>query len=280
MSLWKSIRKYWLRTILVVLIVGEFSLIFTESAQMFTTAYNYGTVHYGCPNLQGSIVRNDSTVRWVFLTCPNGPALVDTPSSPGWAHGLPPAILLPTFAPPPGLLGIYTIGPSYGKCPNPDQGNPGISPPMISGVSVVAFDTGLNYCAALTGPAGTLSGFIIHWTVGNGRPYTVSNSMELFAPDVTVARGQNATLRLTVKSLQSFSENVSFQVGFPLNTANNVFTPSTYFKPLTLLLGPGSSNSTLVTLQVSPAQPPGNYQMTFTGVPVYGLRFYGDYQAT
>jgi hypothetical protein len=104
--------------------------------------------------------------------------------------------------------------------------------------------------------------------------------MELSATDATVAHGQNATLRLALKSLQSFPENVSFQLGFPGNTPNSSFTPSIYFKPRTLLLKPEGSNSTLVTIQVSPSQAPGDYKMVFYGVPVYGLGFYGDYLAT
>jgi hypothetical protein len=285
-SLWKDIRRRWVKAALLVLIIAESSLILNVFAQDLGPALNYGRVHYGCPNLQGSTVLNESMARWVVFSCPNGPALVITLASfTGFAHEPADAILLPTFTPPPGLLAIYTFGHGdFGgrKCPDPDQGISGWynAPPMISGVSIVTFYTGLNYCAVLTGPAGTLNGFNIHWSVGNGGSYPLSSSMELSATDATVAHGQNATLRLTLKSLQSFPENVSFQLGFPGNTPNSSFTPSIYFKPRTLLLKSGGSNSTLVTIQVSPSQPPGDYKMVFYGIPVYRLGFYGDYLAT
>lgn len=220
-------------------------------------------------------------IRWVLFTCPNGPALIINPGFNAGTREPPYAMILPTFTPPPGLLGIYTIVPGA-KCFHPDLEISGYynPPPLISGASEYTTDTGLNYCAVLTGPAGTLNGFKINWSTGLGKQFTVSSSMELSAPNTAVMHGQNATFKLTLTSLNGFSGNVSFHLGVVQQSINKSFTPSIYLNPRTLLLKAGGSNSTIVIVQTSPVQPAGKYSMQFYAIPVYGLRFYGDYLAT
>src|SRR2546427_6635947 len=62
---------------------------------------NSGVFQYGCSNLQASTVSNDSLIRWVRLTCPNGtPAVRMFPNAYCGVYENPCTKVIPTYTSP------------------------------------------------------------------------------------------------------------------------------------------------------------------------------------
>jgi hypothetical protein len=126
----------------------------------------------------------------------------------------------------------------------------------------------------------TIDGFTVTWTAGVGGGGS-NNRIIASVTNATVKIGNNATLTLRVMNQYSFSVTLYFATGLTFLTPNyNSTFAGISFNPPTVTVKAAGSNSTTVSLQTSPRQIPGNYEIGLDANPIYGLRFYGDYGAT
>ncbi len=155
---------------LAVLIV-ESSLLLGANVQRYVggyvQAYQFGGFQYGCSNLQASTVSNDSLIRWVRLTCPNGPAVRMLPNGDCGVKENPCAHVIPTYTSPRGLLGLYAVDHANPACP--DNSHPYAGYLLISGVGQVYGSWGfgatdIDYCAVTKASGGTVDGFSLQCT--------------------------------------------------------------------------------------------------------------------
>ena len=239
-----------------------------------------GDFTLGCLALQAKSAYNESLVRWLTLTCPNGPALNLVPSGNCGAHEPGCTIMYPTFTPPSGLVGLYLYGHGESDCPFTQSRNPSGMTPLRSGVEVMYFNGGgLDYCAVVKQSPGTIDGFTVKWTAGFLGGH--SNGITASVTNATITIGNSAMLTLRVMNQYSFDVTLQFAEGMTWLTPNYNFTfAAMTFNPPTVALKAGGSNSTTVTVTTSPRQVPGNYEIGLDANPIYGLRFYGDYGAT
>jgi hypothetical protein len=142
--------------------------------------------------------------------------------------------------------------------------------------------TNLDYCAVVKQSAGTINGFTVEWTVGEGGGgYNNNNKITASVTNATVTIGNSATLTLRVMNQYNFDVTLYFAKGDTFLTPNYNYTfAGISFNPPTVTVKGGGSNSTIVTLAGSSSQVPGNYEIGLDANPIYGLRFYGDYGGT
>ena len=271
--------------ILLVTVIVESSLLVAFSVSPILTRYLYGDFTYGCPVLQSKLSYNDSLVRWFILTCPNGPAISLIPGSDTCGTHEPTCTrIYPTFTAPPGLLGLYLYDHGSANCPSTYSGNPTGMTPLENRTDLLYYHidhpTDLDYCAVVKRSTGTINGFTVNWTAGEGRGGH-DNRVTASVTNATIAIGNSATLTLRVMNQYNFDVTLHFAKGMTWLTPNYNYTfAGISFNPPTVTLKGGSSNSTLVTVSTSPSQLPGNYEIGLDANPIYGLRFYGDYAAT
>jgi hypothetical protein len=274
--------------LLVTVIVLSFLLVAFTVPPILSRllAPSYGDFTFGCPVLQAKPSFNDSLVRWVTLTCPNGPAISLIPSSTTCGYREPTCTrIYPTFTPPPGLMGLYLYNHGTAYCPNTQTGNgPTGMFPLENRVDLVYYHidhpTDLDYCAVVKQSTGTLDGFTVQWTAGEGGGGSV-NRITASVTNATVKLGDSATLTLRVMNHYSLGVTLHFakDLTFLSPNPNSTFAGIS-FSPPAVTVGPGGSNSTTVTLTTSTSQIPGNYEVGLDADPIYGLRFYGDYGPT
>ncbi len=140
--------------------------------------------------------------------------------------------------------------------------------------------TDLDYCAVVKQSTGNINGFIVTWAAGEGGGGH-GNRMTASVTNATITIGNSATLTLRVMNQNNFDVTLYFAKGMTWLTPNYNYTfAGISFNPRMVLVKAGGSNSTMVTVQTSPSQVPGNYELGLDANPIYGLRFYGDYGAT
>jgi hypothetical protein len=263
----------------MVLVIAESLFLSYLVAYDYWQNASFGGFQYGCPSLQVSMVSNDSLFRWTRLTCAKGPAVR---MSPGYCavRENPCTYVFPTFTPPRGLLGLYSVDHANPACP--DTSNPRAMYLLESGVGEIygprgfdAFD--LDYCAVTAVSAGTMEGFSLRWTLGSGG--VGSWFLSSVPSNVTVAHGGTATFTMTLTSRNQFSGNLSFATGQISNpyAANPATPPTLSFSPASVILKPDGSNSTLVTIRASQNTALGSWQAQLITTPVYGLWHYGGF---
>ncbi len=271
-------RKNWLKALLVILVIGETSVLTEVEAVIWSHSLVYGSVQYGCRSLVGSRTSNGATVnitdaRWIVFGCPNGSAVKVAPgpfTCIFCAHESPYATIIPTFTASPGVLGIFAVYDPPWDCPGQNPTIPFNRSPLVSGVSVFYAQNDLYYCVIVNSSVNTIEPFSVEWSTGpQTHPY-VMPTVSLSAPSVTVTHGQNATFPLTVKSLHGFHGNVTFHLGGGLYA---------FLSPRSILIKAEGSNSTTVTVETI-GYTPGSYYVEPVADPVYGLQFYGDYSGS
>jgi len=154
--------------------------------------------------------------------------------------------------------------------------------PMENRVDLVYYaGANLDYCAVVKQSSGTINGFTVAWTAGTGGGLWYKNRITASVTNATVTIGNNAALTFRVMNPYDFDVTLSFAEGLTFLTPNynSTFTGMS-FNPPTVTVKPSGSNSTIVTVQTSPSQVPGNYEIGLDANPIYGLRFYGDYGGT
>jgi len=202
--------------------------------------------------------------------------------SPGYCAAAenPCTYVFPTFTPPRGLLGLYSVDHANPACP--DFSRPGAMYLLESGVGEIygprgfnAFD--LDYCAVTAVSAGTTEGFSLQWTLGTGG--AGSWFLSSVPSNVTVAHGGAATFIMTLTSRNQFFGNLSFAAGKISNpyAANPATLPILSFSPGSVILKADGSNSTLVTISTSQNTALGSWQAQLLTTPVYGLWHYGGF---
>jgi hypothetical protein len=270
----------------MILIIAEACFVVGVAGPVYWRMNEYSTFQYGCKDLVGSKVSNgatvnDTTVRWEQFTCPNGHALTGIHNGFGDHAPYPnDAVLIPSFTPPSGLLGLFAVYDLGDSCPG---SNPSFSwskgPPLVSGVPIAYSATVMDYCAVVKGSAAEVSSFSLEWSTG---PYAlyVEPSVLLSAPNATVARGHNATVILTVTSLHGFDGNLSFtHIGFAY-PSTGPWSGNLWVNPKSLMVRAGGSNSTVVTGEAYQNLPAGTWNVRLYADAEYGLRFYGDYSGS
>ncbi len=121
---------------------------------------------------------------------------------------------------------------------------------------------------------------MVTWAAGEGGGGH-GNRITASVTNATITIGNSATLTLRVMNQNNFDVTLYFAKGFTFLTPNYNYTfAGISFNPPMVLVEAGGSNSTMVTVQTSPSQVPGNYELGLDANPIYGLRFYGDYGAT
>ena len=270
-------RRPWLAALFLGVVVVESSLLLVLVVGNFASSARYGGFQYGCPTLQATPVSTNSSVRWTRLGCPNGPALVLSHSMFDCAtRENSCTLIVPTFTPPDGLLALFTVDHAS---PCPDDTHPSLGAFMWSGVSELYGwgnqATSLDYCAVTRTSVGTLAGFSVQWSLGEGTtqiPYILPR-----APvTIKIARGGSIAFALNVTSRYGFYGNVSFSSDLIPNSAGQV-PPSISFSPQSLTLSNGGSNSTTVTVQASSYTTPVSWYVDLNASPVFGLEHYGDF---
>ena len=224
-------------------------------------------------------------LRWFVLTCPNGPAISLIPASyTCGAHEPSCTRIYPTFTPPPGLLGLFLFyhGPAY--CPFTYSGNPTGMDPLENRTDLVYYHidspTDLDYCAVVKQSTGTTNGVTVTWTAGEGGQGH-NSWVTASVTNATITIGNSVTLTLRVMNQYSFGVTLRLATDLIFLTPNyNSTFAGISFDPPTVTVKAGGSNSTTVTVQTSPSQVPGNYEVGLDADPIYGLRFYGDYAGT
>jgi len=274
-----AIRRHWLKGVLLALAIAESSLLVVLVIELEVQAMQDGGFQYGCPTLQVSMVSNDTQFRWTRLTCANGPAVRMIPGYCAVREN-PCTYVFPTFSPPRGLLGLYSVDHANPACP--DTSNPRAMYLLESGVGEIygprGFDTfNLDYCAVTAVSAGTIEGFSLQWTLGTGG--AGSWFLSSVPSNVTVAHGGTATFTMTLTSRNQFFGNLSFATGQISNpyAANPATPPTLSFIPASVILKPDGSNSTVVTIRASPNTAIGSWQAQLLTTPVYGLWQYGGF---
>ena len=220
-----------------------------------------------------------SFVRWVRLTCPNGPAVRMSPSGSCGVRENPCTHIFPIFTPPTGLLGLYAVDHANPTCPD---NSPYAGYLMVNGVGEIYGSFGfpatdLDYCAVTTASGGTMDEFSVRWSLGYGvlSPWFRSS----FPSNVTVTQGGTATFTMTLTSYNPYSGNLSFATGQVSNEyAGSPITPPTLsFSPRSVILKADGSNSTLVTIHAAPNTNLGSWRAQLFMTPVYGLWYYGGF---
>ena len=270
-------RRPWLGALYLGVVVMESSLLLVLVVGNFASSARYGGFQYGCPTLQATPVSTNSSVRWTRLGCPNGPALVLSRSISDCAvRENPCTLIVPAFTPPDGLLALFTVDHAS---PCPDDTHPSLGAFMWSGVSELYGwgnqATSLDYCAVTRTSVGTLAGFSVQWSLGEGTtqiPYILPH-----APvTIKIARAGSIAFALNVTSRYGFYGNVSFSSDLIPNSAGQV-PPSFSFSPQSVTLSNGGSNSTTVTVQASSYTTPVSWYVDLNASPVFGLEHYGDF---
>jgi len=185
-------------------------------------------------------------------------------------------LIVPAFTPPDGLLALFTVDHAS---PCPDDTHPSLGAFMWSGVSELYGwgnqATSLDYCAVTRTSVGTLAGFSVQWSLGEGTtqiPYILPH-----APvTIKIARAGSIAFALNVTSRYGFYGNVSFSSDLIPNSAGQV-PPSFSFSPQSVTLSNGGSNSTTVTVQASSYTTPVSWYVDLNASPVFGLEHYGDF---
>jgi hypothetical protein len=182
-------------------------------------------------------------------------------------------------------MGVYLYDHGTAYCPSMQSGyGPTGMAPLKNRVALVYYQrdypTELDYCAVVKQSSGTIDGFTVNWTAGEGGGGS-NNRITASVTNATIKIGNSATLTLRVTNQYSFDVTLYFAKGDTWLTPNpnSTFTGIT-FNPYSVTVKAGSSNSTTVTVQTSPSQVPGNYEIGLDANPIYGLRFYGDFGAT
>ena len=273
---------------MAALIVVEMVAIAGFVAQSYVQTYITGRIVYGCSTLQASTAYEDSSARWIVLTCPNGPA-VSVSMTMSYVHEGVHTIMYPTFSPPRGLLGLFVLSHDdvqilQRDCrPGPDPYGPfypGVqSSLLVSGVSAQYNGGGplwdsLDYCAVVKSSA-QVDPFNIRWTVGH-TPLYEPPGVGLSVSNATVASAPNqatlyATVRVVLTSIRGLDATLTLASGYP---------PTFYVVPAKMSLKAGGTNSTLLTIEIYGGEAPGLYAFRLIAYPLYGLRFYGDYSET
>ena len=276
-------RWNWVKWVLLVVLIVECSLLLGVSVQRYVggyvQAYQFGGFQYGCSNLQASTVSNDSLIRWVRLTCPNGtPAVRMFPNAYCGVYENPCTKVIPTYTSPRGLLGLYAVDHANPACP--DNSHPSSGYLLISGVGQVYGSWGfgatdIDYCAVTNLSSGTMEGFSLRWSLGESVSPPPSFHSSISSSNVTVAHGGTATFTMTLTSKNQFSGNLSFIVGTV--NGNGVFAPVLSFNPRSVTLKADGSNSTTITIQTTPYTSPGPWYAYVDVTPVYSLNYYGGY---
>ena len=278
-------RWNWVKWVLLVVLIVESSLLLGVNVQRYVggyfQAYQFGGFQYGCSNLQASTVSNDSLIRWVRLTCPNGPAVRMLPNGDCGVKENPCAHVIPTYTSPRGLLGLYAIDHANPACP--DNSHPYAGYLLISGVGQVYGSWGfgatdIDYCAVTKASGGTVDGFSLQWTLGETTTLPPSFHSSVSASNVTVAHGGTAMFTMTVTSKNQFFGNLSFIEGRVINANGaSAFPPTLSFNPQSVILKGDSTNSTVVTIQASSYTSLGRWFAYVDITPVYGVNYYGGY---
>jgi len=270
----------WAESVLLVTVPASTSL-----APYLYPRYLFGDFTYGCPSVQATTTFNDSLARWLALSCPNGPALSLIPSTRLCGYREPTCTTIyPVFTAPPGLMGLYLYPHGYHGCPDMSLGYPLGMDPLENRSDLIYYHidqpTTLDYCAVVKQTQHQTEGFTMKWTAGTGQQQH-TGGMTASVTNATVTMGRNATLTFQVTNHNTFDVTVNFAKGMTFLTPNynSTFT-AVNFNPPNATLKPGSTSSTIVTIQTSPSQVPGNYELELDAHPVYTLRFYGDYSAT
>jgi hypothetical protein len=279
------LRKNRVKAVLLVLVIVETSAITGVEALAWSHYAEYGNVQYGCSTLVGSNASNPATVNitnvhWMVFGCPNGPAVKVAPGPLTCffcAHEPPYASITPTFTPPLGIVGIFAVSDPQWDCPGQNPTIPFNRIPLVSGRSLIYFDHDIDYCVVLNSSVKTISPFSIEWSTGPPQGSYTMPSVMLFAPNATALQGQNATFALTLSSQHGFAGNVTLTGGISQLYQNKTFFADILFKSRSLILKPGSFNSTTVIVWPASSQAPGTYTLEFYADPVYNLSFYGDY---
>jgi hypothetical protein len=276
-------------------IIGLFTIVIVESSILAVFAVSSVITHFltsvgvipssgdfnlGCPVLQATPVYNESLVRWLTLTCPSGPALSLVPTGYCGVHEPGCTVIYPTFAPPPGLMGLYLYDHGASGCPFTQSGSLTEMTPLQNGIDVMYFNGGsLDYCAVVKQSTGTIDGFTVKWTAGFLRGH--NSGITASVTNATITIGNSATLTLRVMNQYNFDVTLQFAEGMTWLTPNynHTFTGMTFNPPIVTVKA-ANSNSTTVTVTTSSSQVPGDYEVELDANPIYGLRFYGDYVAT
>lgn len=283
-NLLDSLRKNRLGALLLILVVVEGSLLTGVEAVAWSHYAEYGSVQYGCSTLVGSKASNPATVnvtnvRWMVFGCPNGSA-VSVALGPltcfFCAHEPNYASITPSFNPPPGVLGIFAVADTP-DCPGQNPTMPFNRTPLVSGRSIIYFQTDIYYCVILNSAVKTINPFSIEWSAGPPKGSYTMPSVGLFAPNLTAINGQNAAFTLTLSSQHGFEGNVTLQSATPSRNQTTFYFADILFRSKSLTLKPGGLNSTTVTILPSGSQAPGTYSLQLFAEPVYGLSTYGDY---
>ncbi len=279
-SLAGGYRRHWLKVVLLMLLIAESLSLFVLVLENYRQEWSYGSFQYGCSSLQASpAASNDSFVRWVRLTCPNGPAVRMSPSGSCGVRENPCTHIFPIFTPPTGLLGLYAV--DHANPTRPDN-SPYAGYLMVNGVGEIYGSFGfpatdLDYCAVTTASGGTMDEFSVRWSLGYGvlSPWFRSS----FPSNVTVTQDGTATFTMTLTSYNPYSGNLSFATGQVSNEyAGSPITPPTLsFSPRSVILKADGSNSTLVTIHAAPNTNLGSWRAQLFMTPVYGLWYYGGF---
>ena len=277
-------RKDRLSACLLIIIILEAFVLIDVEVVAWSNFAEYGSVRYGCSSLIGSNASNPATVnatdvRWMVFGCPNGSAISVTPGSLTCffcAHEPPYASITPTFDPPHGVLGIFAVSDPQWDCPGQNPTIPFNRTPLVSGHSIIYFQTDIDYCVVLNSAVKTISPFTIEWSAGPLGSYTMP-SVSLSAPNLTAKNGQNVTFTLTLSSQNEFEGNVTLQAAIPSANQTSYYFADILFQSRNLTLKPGGVNSTIVTIWPTGSQATGTYSLQLNADPVYGLSSYGDY---
>ena len=200
-------RWNWVKWVLLAVLIVESSLLLGVNVQRYVgdyvQAYQFGGFQYGCSNLQASTVSNDSLIRWVRLTCPNGPAVRMLPNGDCGVKENPCPHVIPTYTSPGGLLGLYAVDHADPACP--DNSHPYAGYLLFSGVGQVYGSWGfgatdIDYCAVTKASGGTMEGFSLQWSLGETTTLPPSFHSAVSASNVTVAHGGTAVFTMTVTS--------------------------------------------------------------------------------
>lgn len=271
---------------LIVCIIVESSSIAALAAPRVFLPYWYGDFTYGCSTLQTKTVLNASLLRWISLSCPDSPAL-SLAAGNGYCGVHEPSCtrIYPTFHSPPGLMGLYLYPHGTAACPFMDSNGPAGMTPLSEWGDVVYYhidsQVTLDYCAVVKQSAPSMQGFDIQWNIGTSGRNADTGRILVSVTNATIRIGDSTILTMRVTNQFSFDVNLQFvKDGWFLTPSPTSYFAGFSFSPSNATLGPGASSSIIVTVQTSPSQLPGNYEVGVNANPIYGLRFYGDCQYT